>query len=185
MITGGNMGREPLAEPHNNNNTAASGHPQCPSGRDYHRQEQTKSRTTLRNSTPPLMDQPGQHHWPQSKAKTKWQWAFPFSRVPNANTTSGIPPTQDYGDAIGPKPSNIFQLAYGNINGFMAVTHTNPKAIELRHWLKHMEVDFFACNESKINWARMPKAGRLPEMFRSENDLHTVAPYSSNESFAL
>ena len=48
-----------------------------------------------------------------------------------------------------------------------------------------MEVDFFAGNESKINWARMPKAGRLPEMFRSENDLRTVAAYNSNELFAL
>ena len=67
----------------------------------------------------------------------------------------------------------------------MAVTHTNPKAIELRHWLKHMDADFFAGNESKLNWAKMPPSGRLSEMFRSENDLRTVAAYNSNESFAL
>jgi hypothetical protein len=79
----------------------------------------------------------------------------------------------------------MFRLAYGNINGFMAVPHTNPKAVELRHWLRHMEVDLFAGNESKINWSCMPKAGRLPEMFRSENELRTVAAYNSNESFAL
>ena len=48
-----------------------------------------------------------------------------------------------------------------------------------------MDVDFFAGNESKINWARMPHSGLLPEMFRSENDLRTVAAFNSNESFAL
>jgi hypothetical protein len=48
-----------------------------------------------------------------------------------------------------------------------------------------MEVDFFAVNESKINWARMPRQGRLPELFCSENDLRTVAAFNSNESFAL
>ena len=48
-----------------------------------------------------------------------------------------------------------------------------------------MEVDFFAGIEGKINWAQMPKAGRLPAMFRSENELHTVAAFNSNESFAL
>jgi hypothetical protein len=48
-----------------------------------------------------------------------------------------------------------------------------------------MDVDFFAGNESKINWACMPRQGRLPELFRSENDLRTVAAFNSNESFAL
>jgi hypothetical protein len=48
-----------------------------------------------------------------------------------------------------------------------------------------MDVDFLAGNEGKINWARMPWAGRLPELFRSENELRTVAAYNSNESFGL
>jgi hypothetical protein len=48
-----------------------------------------------------------------------------------------------------------------------------------------MEIDFFACNESKINWAKMPPSGRLPELFRSENDLRTVAAFNSNELFGL
>ena len=48
-----------------------------------------------------------------------------------------------------------------------------------------MEVDFFAGNESKINWAQMPHSGQLPEMFRSENDLRLVVAFNSNESFAL
>ena len=52
---------------------------------------------------------------------------------------------------MGDKPDDVFRLAYGNINGFMAVEHNNPKAKELRHWLRCMDVDFFAGNESKIN----------------------------------
>jgi hypothetical protein len=48
-----------------------------------------------------------------------------------------------------------------------------------------MDVDFFVGNEGKINWARMPRAGRLPEMFRSENAIRTVAAFNSHESFAL
>ncbi|MCK7581431.1 MAG: hypothetical protein MZV65_41235 [Chromatiales bacterium] len=76
-------------------------------------------------------------------------------------------------------------MAYGNINGFSAVQHTNPKASELRHWFRCMDVDFFAGNEGKINWARMSRAGRLPELFRSENEIRTVAAFNSNESFAL
>jgi hypothetical protein len=48
-----------------------------------------------------------------------------------------------------------------------------------------MYIDFFAGNESKINWSRMPRSGRLPELFHSENDLRTVVAFNSNESFAL
>jgi hypothetical protein len=84
--------------------------------------------------------------------------------VIDRHTTQGIPYyTQDYGDIMGKKAPNVFRVAYGNIDG---VTHTNPKAIQLRHWFRCMEVDFFMGNVSKINWARTPHSGRLPEMFR-------------------
>jgi hypothetical protein len=39
--------------------------------------------------------------------------------------------------------------------------------------------------ESKLNWARMPWAGRPPKMFQSKNDLRTVVAFNSNESFGL
>jgi hypothetical protein len=97
----------------------------------------------------------------------------------------GISPSQDYGDGLREKPPDVVRLAYGNINGFSAVAHTNPKANELRHWFRCMEVDFFAGNESNINWARMPRSGRLPELFRSENEVRTVAAFNTTESFAL
>ena len=48
-----------------------------------------------------------------------------------------------------------------------------------------MELDFFTGNESKINWAHMPPAGQLPELFQSDNALCTVAAFNSNESFSL
>jgi hypothetical protein len=97
----------------------------------------------------------------------------------------GLLPKEDFGDPIGPKPSKVFWLGYRNINGFSAVQHTNPKARQLQHWFQYMEIDFFAGNESKINWAKMPPSGRLPEIFRSENDLRTVVAFNLNESFGL
>jgi hypothetical protein len=97
----------------------------------------------------------------------------------------GIPHNDDFGDPMHPKPSNVFRLAYGNFDGFSAVQHTNPKASELCHWFQCMDVDFFAGNEGKINWARMPRAGQLRELFRSENEIRTMAAFNSNESFAL
>jgi hypothetical protein len=39
--------------------------------------------------------------------------------------------TQDFGNNVGDKPADVFRLAYGNINNFAAVQHTNPKANEL------------------------------------------------------
>jgi hypothetical protein len=48
-----------------------------------------------------------------------------------------------------------------------------------------MDVDFFAGNEGKINWACMPCKGHLPELFWSENDIWAVAAFNTNEAFAL
>jgi hypothetical protein len=60
---------------------------------------------------------------------------------------------------VGEKPADVFRLAYGNINGFHVVEHTNPKANELRHWIWCMEVDFFAGNESKNQLVKNAKVG--------------------------
>jgi hypothetical protein len=43
---------------------------------------------------------------------------------------------------------------------------------------------FFAGNEAQINWSLMPRSGRLPELFRSENALRTVAAYNTHENFS-
>jgi hypothetical protein len=113
----------------------------------------------------------------------KFQSLIPFHPVQHQR--HGFSPEEDFGDSIGSKSRKIFHLGYGNINGFPAVSHNNPKAGQLRHWFHHMEIDFFAGNESKINWAQMPPSGCLPELFRSENDLCMVAAFNSNESFRL
>jgi hypothetical protein len=113
----------------------------------------------------------------------QFQALIPFRPV--QRQSRGLPPEEDFGDSIGIKSPKVFRLGYGNINGFPAVPHNNPKAGQLRHWFRHMDIDFFAGNESKINWAQMPPSGRLPELFRSENDLRTVAAFNSNESFGL
>ena len=71
------------------------------------------------------------------------------------------------------------------MNGFAAITHTNPKASQLQHWFHHMALDFFVGSESKINWAQMPPLRHFPELFHSNTDLCTVAAFNSNESFGL
>jgi hypothetical protein len=44
-------------------------------------------------------------------------------------------------------------------------------------------VDFFAGNEAQIIWSKMPCSGHLPEMFRSENAIRTIAGYNTQETF--
>jgi hypothetical protein len=70
---------------------------------------------------------------------------------------------------VEPKLDGTFRLAYGNINGFSTVPFNNPKANTLKHWLRHVEADFFASNEAQINWSQMPCSGRLPELFHTKN----------------
>lgn len=83
-----------------------------------------------------------------------------------------------------PKPDGVFWLAYGNIDGFSTVSFNNPKANILKHWLRKVEADFFSGNEAKINWSIMPRSGRLPKIFRTENALRTVAGYNTHENFS-
>lgn len=104
-------------------------------------------------------------HRRRSGPRRRWQREIPFRPLFDQHHSQGISHTQDFGDGVRDKPVDVFRVAYGNINGFSAVSHTNPKAQELRHWFRCMDVDFFAGNEGKINWARMPRSGRLPESF--------------------
>ena len=83
-----------------------------------------------------------------------------------------------------PKADGVFRLAYGNIDGFHMVPFNNPKANFLKDWLRSVEADFFAGNEPQINWSMMPRSGRLPELFRSENALRTIAAYNTHENFS-
>jgi hypothetical protein len=75
-------------------------------------------------------------------------------------------------------------LAYGNIDGFQTVPFNNPKANLLKHWLRHIDADFFAGNEAQLQWSLMPRAGRLPELFHSENAVRTIAAFNTHEAFS-
>jgi hypothetical protein len=55
---------------------------------------------------------------------------------------------------VEPKADGVFRLTYGNINGFHSVSFNNPKANMLKHWLRHVEADFFAGNKAQINWSK-------------------------------
>jgi hypothetical protein len=89
-----------------------------------------------------------------------------------------------YGDGVEPKPDGVFRLAYGNINGFPMVSFNNQKANILKHWLRLIDVDFFAGNEAQINWSLMPCSGSLPEIFCTENALRLVAAFNAHENFS-
>jgi hypothetical protein len=95
---------------------------------------------------------------------------------------NAIPSMQLYGNGVEPKPDGIFRLAYGNINGFSTAPFNNPKANLLKHWLRHVDADFFAGNEAQINWSKMPFSGRLPEMFHTVNALWSIAGYNTHEN---
>ena len=191
MTDQGTMGIGTSAEPTNNSFTAADDNPGNPSGREFYSTTITPTQTTITTpnlaSSPPRSSGLPRRHYQQwhKRSLRLGQPGIPYQPVVDRHSTQGIHYTQDYGDTVGEKLLNVVRVAYGNIDGFPAVTHTNPKAVQLHHWFRCMEVDFFAGAESKINWARMPHSGRLPEMFRSENDLRSIAAFNSNESFAL
>ena len=103
---------------------------------------------------------------------------------PMAPPTMAFRPEEVYGDGIEPKADGVFRLAYGNVDGFPTVSYNNPKANALKYWLRHIEADFFAGNESKINWSLMPRSGSLSEIFRSENALRTIAAFNTHENFS-
>ena len=107
---------------------------------------------------------------------------FPAASLAVPDTA--LRPENVYGDGVEPKPDGVFRLAYGNINGFPTVSFNNPKANILKHWLRTIEADFFAGNEAQINWSLMPRSGILPEIFRTENALLTVAAFNTHENFS-
>jgi hypothetical protein len=100
--------------------------------------------------------------------------------VPN----TAFRPEIAYGDGVEPKPDGVFRLAYGNINGFPTVSFNNPKANILKHWLRLIDANFFAGNEAQINWSLIPCSGSLPEIFRTENALRSVAAFNIHENFS-
>jgi hypothetical protein len=108
-----------------------------------------------------------------------------FPLPPRPTSPSALPPEQPYGDGIGPKADGVYRLAYGNIDGFPTVPYNNPKAGQLKEWLQNIDADFFAGNEAKINWSRMPRSGQLPELFRTENALRSIAALQTQKRFAV
>jgi hypothetical protein len=84
----------------------------------------------------------------RGRKKRLRQQALAFTPLPFTVPDNAIPPTQLYGDGVEPKLDGIFRLAYGNINGFNLAPFDNPKTILLKHWLRHVDADFFAGNEA-------------------------------------
>ena len=134
-----------------------------------------------------LFRSPPQHHRRRRHRRHQTipaQRLLPFHAIPSGLPPNAIPPDQPYGDGMEPNADGVFRLAYDNIDGFHTVPFNNPKANFLKDWLRSVEADFFAGNEPQINWSMMPRSGRLPELFRSENALRTIAAYNTHENFS-
>ena len=161
----------------NNNNSSDPGH-------DDRKQHPLEDNDTTQGSTLPTSPSPTRPRQRQRRRhRTNCiQRNLPFRPKIKPVPPDAIPPDVAYGDGVETKEDGIYRLAYGNIDGFNLTPYNNPKANSLKSWLRSIDADFFAGNEAKINWKLMPPSGRLPEIFRTENALRTVAAYNTNEN---
>ena len=88
---------------------------------------------------------------------------------------------EDFGDCPQTKPDGVARLLMGNL-GPQGLSPTDPARIQdLRHLLQWSEADLFGGIEVNVNWKRIPPHQRLPELFRSENAIRTIAAHNGHE----
>ena len=59
----------------------------------------------------------------------------------------------------------------------------NNKVNVICRWIQKYDVDGFFGVESNLNWKMMPQDGKLPELFRSKNAIHTVTGHNTHKNF--
>jgi hypothetical protein len=142
--------------------------------------------STLLFTLPPLSTLTSVSHHPRRRHRknlVQRLLSFSLNSVPSSPPRVSPSLEEDFGDPLGAKAEGHVRLAYSNIDGFPPYAANNPKANSLRRVIRSLEIDFFAGVESNLNWQQMPREGRLPEWFRSENALRTVASYNTHENF--
>ena len=95
----------------------------------------------------------------------------------------GIHPHDDFGSIPNEKNSDLVCIGYANIDGFTANVIGNDKVNAIRRYARKHDLDAFFGVEANINWKKMPEEGQLPELFRSENAIRTVASYNTFENW--
>jgi len=73
---------------------------------------------------------------------------------------------QTFGHPL-PRPlgPHCFRLGYTNVAGFPVDPLNNSKAMDLRAFFAHHQLDMFAGCESNLNWSKMPHYASLHEWF--------------------
>ncbi len=104
-------------------------------------------------------------HPPHDVTATR-SFSRPHPVLPSA--PSMFPADQTFGHPL-PRISgpNCLRLGYTNVAGFPVDALNNSKAMELRAFFAHHQIDIFAGCESNINWKKMPFHASLHEWFRS------------------
>lgn len=64
---------------------------------------------------------------------------------------------------------------------FNTSNYNNEKGNLLRAWARTNDLDGIFCQESGLNWKKMPRSGRLEEMMRTEAVMRTIAAHNETE----
>jgi hypothetical protein len=75
------------------------------------------------------------------------------------------------------------RLGFNNVDGIPAKVTNNSKVNAIRRYALMNELDGFLGVEVNIIWKKMPDEGQLPELFRSENAIRTVASFNWFENY--
>ena len=99
----------------------------------------------------------------------------------NPRRQGGVPPEQDFGDEVPEKPPGVLRWVYGNVDGFETLGHENHKSATIKRFLRKYEADGVSGVEPNIDWRQMPRAGKLPQLFKSQEALRTVVSFNEHE----
>lgn len=90
----------------------------------------------------------------------------------------GIHLNKDVTSILKVKNSNIVQLGFNNMDGIPVMVTNNSMVNAIRRYLRKNNLDGFFGAETNINWKKMSDKGQLPELFQSENAIHTVVSFN-------
>jgi len=88
---------------------------------------------------------------------------------------------EDFGDVSGPKPEGRFRLVGGNPDVFPTDHFQTGKADDLQAFRREHEADALLCQESGLNWDRVPRAGKLKAIMKTDLIMRTVTAHNEYE----
>jgi hypothetical protein len=98
-------------------------------------------------------------------------------------TFVGIHPNKGVASILRVKNSDIVQLGFNNVDGIPAKVTNNSKVNAIRRYVRKNDLDGFFGAKANINWKKMSDEGQLPELFCSENAIHTMVSFNQLENW--